>query len=249
MKHWQHYWNWLWELEREHGRSPGAPQADQVWPDHYLPRASRGRFIHGDAGRPLPPQLRARLEASLGVDLSAVRLFVDAEIAQALGAEAIAVRDMIVLRHDAEDRELLAHEAIHIAQARARGMWPGVSRSGEAAEREADSLAHAAADGLPVQLAPGGPVPLLARKENPEPAKPSGSQMLRDTLRALLLRLYQQQGSKGAFKLTAELEHELVRLVPGLTSGALALLWQPAPDTPMVVFQRLVAAGYLPDSA
>jgi hypothetical protein len=249
MKYWQRYWNWLWELEREHGGSPGAAQAEQVSLDHSLPRARRGRFIHGDAGRPLPPQLRARLEASLGVDLSSVRLFVDAQLAQALGAEAIAIRDMIVLRQDAEDRELLAHEAIHIAQARARGMWPGVSRSDEAAEREADSLAHAAADGTPVQLASGGPVPLLARKEDPEPAKPAGPQLLRDTVRALLLRLYQRQGGKGAFQLTTELERELARLVPGLTAGALALLWQPAPDTPMVAFNRLVAAGYLPDSA
>jgi hypothetical protein len=76
-------------------------------------------------GRPLPPSLRADLEARLGADLGAVRIHDDAAAAQlaaATGAAAVTLGSDIAFGenqfdpHTSAGRLLIAHELVHVAQ-------------------------------------------------------------------------------------------------------------------------------------
>src|SRR5689334_5450451 len=78
-------------------------------------------------GTPLPPQLRAQWEKSLGKDLSGVRVHTDdaaAEAADSVNARAAAIGEDIVFARGEYDPEhpasqqLLAHEVAHTAQQR-----------------------------------------------------------------------------------------------------------------------------------
>jgi hypothetical protein len=93
------------------GRAPGAPIASDA-----VAGAPRG-----GEGTPLPPALRARMEAALGADFSRVRVHEGAHVA-ALGARAYAEGTDLhfapgAYRPDApEGQELIGHELAHVAQ-------------------------------------------------------------------------------------------------------------------------------------
>src|SRR5262249_17452140 len=104
---------------------------------------------------PLPPAVRRRMEAELGVSLERVRVHTDpvaAQAARALRAEAFTVGEDIFFADSAyapESRagqKLLAHELTHVVQT-----WQGrgdvgtgvrVSQPGEPLEQEADAVAE-----------------------------------------------------------------------------------------------------------
>lgn len=125
-----------------HGPRPaagqtGRPAADPPVPqdeDKALPEALE-RELHAlqAGGEPLPPPLRAEMEARFGMDLSGVRLHTGpraARLNQALGAHAFALGEHIAFDAgrfqpgEPAGRFLLAHELAHVAQQRGAGEAP-----------------------------------------------------------------------------------------------------------------------------
>jgi len=109
------------------------------------------------AGKPLPEGLKSELETKLGVDLGELRVHDDAQAAeQARTHDALAFAQgknvyFAEGKYDpssSEGRELIAHEATHVAQQRGGGSGSGVSAPGSAVEREADRVAGAFAAGM-----------------------------------------------------------------------------------------------------
>ncbi len=167
-------------LQRRAALADGAPGRDDngVAPDadQAVERASRG------GGAPLPDDLRARFETSLGTDLSAVRVHTGAESAAAnaaVGARAFALGDDIHFDDgqyrpdDAFGLHLLAHEVAHTVQQRdgapLRQHKLRVSEPGDAAEREADRAADAMVAGRSAVVSgAAGLGRLVARDKDPE---------------------------------------------------------------------------------
>lgn len=117
------------------------------------------------AGAPLPAELKERYEASLGADLSNVRVHTggaSAEAASAVGARAYTVGDDIHFGRghfdptSSDGIHLLAHEVAHTVQQ--RGAAPvrqnklEVSAPADAAEHEADRAADAMIRGEPARV-------------------------------------------------------------------------------------------------
>lgn len=143
------------------GAALGGKDASGVAPDahHALDRAA------ADGGAPLRADLRDRFEASLGTDLSAVRVHTggaSAEASAAVGARAYAVGNDIHFgtgEYQPDDPfglHLLAHEVAHTAQqggsAPQRQHKLAVSSPDDAAEIEADHAADAMVAGEPATL-------------------------------------------------------------------------------------------------
>ena len=179
---------------RESVRSPPAPGRSTLTsklfrrPIVQIFRTVEGSGIAGDAeehvgraagssGSPLPADLRDRFEASLGADLSGVRIHTGADseaAAAAVAARAYAVGNDIHFgagQYDpssADGQLLIAHEVAHTVQQ--GGATPSrqnkleVSSAGDAAEVEADAAASAMVTGAPFEVASTSPA--LARKEN-----------------------------------------------------------------------------------
>ncbi len=119
-----------------------------------------------DPGRPLATSVRAPMEASLGLDLTSVRVY-DGDGADALNrslnSRAATIGQDIFFSRGAYDpgstegRELLAHEVTHTAQNRELGAGSGVQSKGGgnpdcAAEHEADAAARDMLAGKPVSV-------------------------------------------------------------------------------------------------
>ena len=110
-----------------------------------------------EQGLPLDPEFRMQMERSLGADLSGVRVLDDADAhirAVSLDAEAFTHGEEITLAADApsmgdaEGKELLAHELVHVVQQqRATTVSQGISSPGEALEQEAGRVAQQALQG------------------------------------------------------------------------------------------------------
>lgn len=138
---------------------------------HLLRAASGGAVPQGVAerveraltgGRPLPAELRARMEAAFGHAFDHVRLHTDgraASAARAVNARAFTVGADIVFAegafapHTAAGQELLAHELTHVVQGdEARLPTPeagvSVSSPSDAHEREAEAQAAAIGETL-----------------------------------------------------------------------------------------------------
>jgi hypothetical protein len=278
VKYWMRYWYRRWEqgqkkeADREEEAAELASGREQMPPSlaRWVLRgltATAGRSARSGAarrlqailgnrgllglsgGRPLPAATRDRLERSLGVDLSAVRLHHDPAAAQAADAQAFAVGHDIVLGRagDAGNVPLLGHEAAHVVQADAHPSRSGMSKPGGASEQEARQVAQAVQAGSPASLSQdGGAVPALQRQAGGGGSAPTGGLVRREAVRIMLFMQYQQQGGQGALSLTPALQSELLRLIPTLTTAHIAALWMPEPAGPMDAFQRLVDRGHLP---
>jgi hypothetical protein len=108
--------------------------------------------------RPLPAVVRARMEATFGVDLSTVTVREDGEPA-AEGVDALTRGEAISLRpgladpHSSQGLQIIGHELAHVLQQRA-GRVPGTGLTEEPElETEADEAGRRAARGAPVHLA------------------------------------------------------------------------------------------------
>jgi hypothetical protein len=127
--------------------------------------------VPGGPGGPLPAPLMRRFEASLGTDLSSVRVHTGGEsaaAARAVGARAYALGQDIHFgagQYDpasAAGQHLIAHEVAHTVQQRGgspvRRHKLEVSSPGDAVEVEADRAADAMVRGEPARVAgaPGG---------------------------------------------------------------------------------------------
>jgi hypothetical protein len=124
----------------------------------------------GTSGAPLPGELRARFESSLGADLSGVRVHTGAEsetAARAVGAKAYAIGNDIHFGAGYYDTSsssgqfLIAHEVAHTVQqagaAPTRQYKLEVSSPGDHAETEADHVAHAMVAGQRVTVGSATP--------------------------------------------------------------------------------------------
>ena len=121
-----------------------------------LPGEALLRVAAGDSqGAPLPEPLKVKFSASLGVDVSGVRVHTGEaadRAAQAEGARAYALRGDVVLAHGEYDpstaagERLLAHEVAHTVQqegGEVEAAAPRASLDATAAEAEADRAAQA----------------------------------------------------------------------------------------------------------
>lgn len=105
-------------------------------------------------GKPLDPVVRREMEAKLGQSFEGVRVHTGLEAsdaAESLNARAFTSGRHVVFHKDqynpwsTDGRELLAHELAHTAQRPAPGA--GISRIGDAGEREATGAARAVSTG------------------------------------------------------------------------------------------------------
>ena len=153
--------------------TPGkATQVERVFRDASGPRtADPDAAVAGTAGStgaPLPPGAKTQFEASLGADLSGVRVHTGAASATAasqLGARAFAVGQDIHFGagqyrpSDLFGSHLLAHEVAHTVQQGSGGGGPQtkleVSQPGDAFEVEADRAADAMMRGAPAAVSRG----------------------------------------------------------------------------------------------
>jgi uncharacterized protein DUF4157 len=106
-------------------------------------------------GRPLEPRVRETMEDHLGTSLDSVRVHVDARSTESVQAKAYTVGEDIVVHpqhfsaSSSSGRELLAHEAVHVAQQRSgpvsgTPVGGGISLSdpSDRFEREAEATAR-----------------------------------------------------------------------------------------------------------
>ncbi|MFM9595527.1 DUF4157 domain-containing protein [Streptomyces scabiei] len=157
-------------------------------PPSAVPTAARGPTAGG--GRPLHPEVRARIEPHLGTDLSTVRVRTgpDVDVAAAsIGARAFTLGGTIHLtsRESPNDLRLMAHEATHVVQQRA----DIVAR--RTVMRQTDGTAETGSPGLldtlvaPIRALPG--YTLLVLISGTDPLSRSQAPVDRDKLIAQLL--------------------------------------------------------------
>jgi hypothetical protein len=148
-----------------------------------LDRVQRPRPADTERERPAVPAAargpggevpyRAEMEAAFGRSFRGVIAHTGAEEAcDGLQARAYAVGETIVFASASPDRETVAHELTHVLQHRAargssRGGQSGVSRPGDASEREADRVAAQVAAGHAVR-GPVAAAPSAAIHRRPE---------------------------------------------------------------------------------
>ena len=161
----------------------------------------------GGSGRALPDDVRARFEASLGADLSEVRLHTggaSAAAAEAVHARAFAVGNDIHFgagEYQPDDPfglHLLAHEVAHTVQQRGGSATVQhklqVSSPGDALVVEADRAADAMVAGRPAALSGGGAGTIAREKKDAAPPQPSPEHPQKGALLAGGL------ADKGAYK-------------------------------------------------
>jgi hypothetical protein len=137
------------ERPRPPQRRPARPATPTPAPAGIPPAVGRLQ-LPASGGEPLAPRVAATLQASLGVDVSAVRVHTDtaaAEAAQAAGARAFTVGNRIFLGRNerATDLTLIAHEVAHAVQQRGAVLpqpWrsPGTDRYEQEAHQAAAAV-------------------------------------------------------------------------------------------------------------
>lgn len=153
-----------------------------------------------NAGKKIPPHVRARIERSFGVNLSGVRVDdgpAAREHADALNAEALVERGRIHWSstappvESAEAEPLLAHELAHVVQQREASVLENrVSSPGESAEVSARAAAGQAMAGKSASVGKGGAVAGTQRQEK----LPSDPKAIADPATATqLLTVYLQK--------------------------------------------------------
>ena len=257
---WASYWARVWEPKQLRGsRSPPRADADEG----RSATAAEPRSLPGGRGRlairraaaarlqrlvgnravahmakPLPRA--SEIGARLGTDLSDVRVYHDPGAAAALGADAFATRDRIVVANPAafDDPVLMAAEATHVAQARRRGTRPGISQPNDASERETHGDQPASFS--------GGPVAEIQRQEEEQQAVSIGL-LQPQVVRTMLELQFAAAGStEGGLPWSPELEAAFGRLMPDVDLGRIRVLWDPPPPSAGVAFLRLIDAGIFP---
>jgi hypothetical protein len=179
-------------LQRQVGNQATAAV---LTPRKAAPVAPGPEAIQHAPGRPLDPPIRAKLEASLGADLSAVRIHTDEAAdrsASSLGAKAYTIGSHIAFAsgqfapESADGLHTLGHEVAHVVQQvahRATGTDRGdgiqVSQPGDPLEREADATAETVAS---KQHSPAGALSHPARIGGATPMAGTVVQRLADTL-------------------------------------------------------------------
>lgn len=146
-------------------RAPSSPGEPELTAD-----LARRIDARRSSGAPLPADVRVPMQDHLGTDLGAVRVHTDAaaaDLSRDLAAEAFTSGQDIFFAagryspQSAAGRELLAHEAVHVAQA-AAGLPPSgaarVSRPSDATEVEARAHAPALARAV-ASARPAAPTP------------------------------------------------------------------------------------------
>jgi hypothetical protein len=171
------------------------------------------------SGAPLPDSLRSPMEQHLGTDLGAARVHTDDSadtLAGSLGAEAFTVGDDMFFSagsyapQTAAGRELIAHEAVHVAQQPGRVGYSGsLSDPADAAEVEARALAPAVARS--VEGSPSTGAVTTAAGQAVHLARRAGSQ---PTMTGLLLDWSVVRERKGG-KRTLELDPTWMMLQRG----------------------------------
>lgn len=148
---------WLARLRRAHGPKPGPDAPAKAEPPVRAP----------SQGQPISIANRELLEPMIGIDLGSVRVHQGAEAAQAtgaLGADALAVGEQIVLGagHQDSDRKtvgLLGHELLHVARQRIPRFVPpilrGMPRAAELGRPPFRPSARPPSPRVPDQRAPG----------------------------------------------------------------------------------------------
>ena len=224
----------------------GRQQQQQEKESEYDPgfeklRTANRQALHSPtSARPLSPKIRRSLENRFGVELSSIRTYHDEAAAHALNARAYNQGNAIVLSQSylSGNEALIRHETAHLLQAASQQAYPGRSQRGTIHERDADRLANGEA------AQSSAPVPEVQRQEGAEPVM--NPVIRRETVRIMLFHMAVQQGAKGTFALTPEIESELQRLIPEITRQQMRELWTPEPTNPNIVFQRILNAGLLP---
>jgi hypothetical protein len=256
---WTSYWARVWEPKQLGGRrSPPRSDADEGRSATAAPRtlpggrggpaarraaAARLQQLVGNraVARMVGPLPRAsEIGARLGTDLSDVRVYHDAGAAAALGAEAFATRDRVVVAEPkaVDDPVLMAAEATHVAQGRLRGTRPGISQPNDASERQAHGDQPASSS--------GGPVPEIQRDAKGKPTVSIGA-LRPQVVRTMLELEFAAAGSpEGGIPWSPELEAAFGRLLPDTAVERIRALWDPPPPTTGVAFLRLVDAGIFP---
>jgi hypothetical protein len=179
-------------LQRQVGNQATAAV---LTPRKAAPVAPGPEAIQHAPGRPLDPPIRAKLEASLGADLSAVRIHTDEAAdrsASSLGAKAYTIGSHIAFAsgqfapESADGLHTLGHEVAHVVQQvahRATGTDRGdgiqVSQPGDPLEREADATAETVAS---KQHSPAGALSHPARIGGATPMAGTVVQRLADKL-------------------------------------------------------------------
>ncbi|UJP40301.1 eCIS core domain-containing protein [Cellulomonas palmilytica] len=133
----------------DHDRSTAEPSA-RLRPSPVSALASQGETVGADEpGRPLPPLLRAGLEAMSGLALGDVRVHDESPRPAELGALAMATGDQVHL--GPRQHEHLAHEAWHVVQqrqGRVAAHAPGAVVADPVLEVEAEQLGRLASTGF-----------------------------------------------------------------------------------------------------
>lgn len=157
---------------------PGAGSAVESAPAMRQPTGVPGKTTRvAGLGAALPAPLRERLEASLGTDLSAVRVREDASVA-AIGARAYAQGTELAFapgayQPDSErGQELIAHEVVHLVQ-QASGRVAPTDRAG-GLEVNADRALEREADELGARALRGERLPSLSLEPRPSDAPIQG---------------------------------------------------------------------------
>jgi len=121
--------------------------------------SAQDAFAHATAGGASQVPYRAEMERSFGLDFSGVQAHLGGGAGpglDALGAHAAAQGEVVAFASPSPDRELVAHELAHVAQHRNGGGGVqgkgGLSDPGDAAEVEADDVAHRVVAGERVQV-------------------------------------------------------------------------------------------------
>jgi hypothetical protein len=187
-------------------------------------------------GAPLEPSARARLERSLGGDLSGVRLHRDPaaeRVADALDATAVTSGRDIFLGSDAPragtaaGERLVAHEAAHTLQQASGTRIDGVSAPTDRSEVSAGMAADAAVAGFPVSTDfAATPVPSIQRQpkgteEGQVLPKPEIKESAVETLVSSFLNRCWDQQSKGEkpFKIDASVRDGLSLVFASAPAG------------------------------
>jgi hypothetical protein len=179
--------------------------------------AAVGQLLNDSrGGKPIQPEVRAKMEQAFGSDFSDVRVHDDADArskASALKARAVTQRQDIYLGPKAPPlnsgagSKLLAHELAHVVQQDQGSVSEGkLNEPGDQFEQAADAAASRVVQGQAANLQSSGTAPGVQRD-----GEPASRAELEATLTEFLQRVLQAQGGR-TLRVTAEVRQALEML-------------------------------------